>query len=50
MTTRRIMATSGGFLAGDRYSVATPGETVRRMLALTGKDRPVPHPRHDGQR
>jgi peptidase E len=40
MTTRRIMATSGGFLAGDRYSVATPGETVRRMLALTGKDRP----------
>jgi peptidase E len=40
MTTRRIMATSGGFTAGDRYSVARPGESVRRMLELTGKDRP----------
>ena len=40
MTTRRIMATSGGFVAGDRYTTPQPGESIRRMLALTGKDRP----------
>ena len=40
MTTRRIMATSGGFVPGDRYTAPRPGETIRRMLALTGKDRP----------
>jgi peptidase E len=40
MTTPKIMATSGGFLPGDRYTVATPGESMRRMLALTGKERP----------
>lgn len=41
MTTRRIMATSGGFVPGDRYTAPRPGETIRRMLALTGKDRPT---------
>lgn len=40
MTTRRIMSTSGGFVAGDRYTAPRPGESIRRMLALTGKDRP----------
>ena len=41
MTTRRIMATSGGFVPGDRYTAPLPGETMRRMLELTGKDRPT---------
>ncbi len=40
MTTRRILATSGGFVPGDRYTVAQPGGTMRRLLALTGKERP----------
>lgn len=40
MTGRRILATSGGFVPGDRYTVAQPGGTMRRMLELTGKDRP----------
>jgi hypothetical protein len=40
MTTRRILATSGGFIPGDRYTVAQPGGTMRRLLALTGKERP----------
>lgn len=35
------MATSGGFVPGDRYTAPRPGETIRRMLALTGKDRPT---------
>ncbi|MFL6287194.1 MAG: Type 1 glutamine amidotransferase-like domain-containing protein [Actinomycetes bacterium] len=41
MPTPRIMATSGGFVPGDRYTVAQPGRTLRRMLELTGKDRPT---------
>jgi peptidase E len=41
VTTRRIMATSGGFVPGDRYTAPRPGQTVRRMLELTGKDRPT---------
>src|SRR4051812_45422860 len=41
MPTPRIMATSGGFVPGDRYTVAQPGRTMRRMLELTGKDRPT---------
>jgi peptidase E len=40
MTTRRILATSGGFVPGDRYTVALPGRTLQRMLELTGKERP----------
>lgn len=40
MTTRRIMATSAGFVPTDRWGVAEPGETVKRMLQLTGKERP----------
>lgn len=40
MTTRRIMATSGGFISTDRWDVMKPGETFLRMLALTGKERP----------
>lgn len=42
MTTRRILATSGGFLLGSdgRYNARTPGRTVLRALALSGKDRP----------
>ena len=40
MTTRRILATSGGFVPGDRYTVALPGRDDARMLELTGKERP----------
>jgi len=40
MVTRRIMATSGGFLSTDRWDVMEPGETFLRMLALSGKERP----------
>jgi peptidase E len=35
------MATSGGFVPGDRYSSPVPGQTLRRLLELTGKDRPT---------
>jgi hypothetical protein len=35
------MATSGGFVPGDRYTSPKPGQTMRRMLELTGKDRPT---------
>jgi peptidase E len=34
------MATSGGFLPTDRWTSVVPGQTVLRMLALTGKTRP----------
>jgi peptidase E len=34
------MATSGGFRGTDRWGVIEPGETVKRMLHLTGKERP----------
>ena len=35
------MATSGGFVPGDRYSSPQPGPTIRRMLELTERDRPT---------
>lgn len=40
MTVRRIMGTSGGFVARDRWDVTKPGATVLRMLELTRKERP----------
>ncbi|MFM8999916.1 MAG: Type 1 glutamine amidotransferase-like domain-containing protein [Actinomycetota bacterium] len=40
MTTRRILASSGGFLAGDRQGTRRPGPILLRMLALTDKERP----------
>ncbi len=40
MTTRRIMATSGGFRRTARWNVVEPGRTVLELLRLTGKDRP----------
>ncbi|MBI1376905.1 MAG: peptidase E [Frankiales bacterium] len=40
MTTRRILATSGGFLPTERYEAAAPGRTVLEVLRLTGKQRP----------
>ena len=38
--TPRILATSGGFVPTDRWSVAAPGGLVKEALRLTGKDRP----------
>jgi peptidase E len=35
------MATSGGFIPGDRYSAPRPGPTIARMLELTGRERPT---------
>jgi peptidase E len=40
MTTRRILATSGGFLPTRTYGVAEPGHTILEALKLTGKVRP----------
>ena len=40
MTTRRILATSGGFPVTDRWNVRRVGPMVQRMLELTGKERP----------
>lgn len=40
MTTRRIIATSGGFLPADNYELLRPGNTVLEALRLTGKVRP----------
>lgn len=40
MTTRRIIATSGGFRIGANYDVLDVGNTVREALRLTGKTRP----------
>lgn len=41
MTTRRILATSGGFLpAPGRWNVRVPGATVLSALRLSGQDRP----------
>jgi peptidase E len=40
MTTPRILATSGGFRATDRWGVVEPGPTVAELLRLTGRDRP----------
>jgi peptidase E len=40
MTTRRILATSGGFTATDRWGVMRPGGLMLEALRLTGADRP----------
>ncbi len=40
MTVRRIMATSGGFVARDRWDLFKPAPTFLRMLELSKKDRP----------
>ena len=40
MTTRRIIATSGGFRMTANYEVLDVGNTVREALRLTGKTRP----------
>ncbi len=39
-TKRRILATSGGFLRTDRWSVLQPGGLLLEALRLTGKERP----------
>ena len=38
--TRRILATSGGFTATDRWGVLKPGGLMLEALRLTGADRP----------
>lgn len=38
--TRRILATSGGFLPTNRWGVMVPGRTILEGLRLTGKERP----------
>lgn len=38
--TRRILATSGGFLASDRWGVLKPGAMLLEALRLTGAERP----------
>ena len=40
MTTRRILATSGGFLGTDRYEQRKPAGLFLEALRLTGEDRP----------
>ena len=40
MTERHILATSGGFIATDRYGVITPAANMLKALALSHKDRP----------
>ena len=40
MKNRYIMATSVGFLPTDRWTAVVPGQTVLRMLDLTGKTKP----------
>jgi peptidase E len=40
MSTRRILATSGGFVATDRWGVMRPGGLMLEALRLTGADRP----------
>ncbi len=40
MSVRRIMATSGGFVATDLWDVMKPGKTLLRMLELADKERP----------
>ena len=45
MTTRRILATSGGFLATERYEQRVPAGLFLEALRLSGKARPrVQHP------
>jgi peptidase E len=38
--TKRILATSGGFIGTGLWGVLTPAPTMLRALELTGKDRP----------
>ena len=40
MTTRRILATSGGFMGTDRYEARKPAGLFLEALRLSGKDRP----------
>lgn len=40
MTTRRVLATSGGFLPTRRWQVMRPGGLVREALRLSGAERP----------
>ena len=40
MATRRIVATSGGFLPTDRWGVVSAGSIIRHALHLTGAERP----------
>jgi peptidase E len=40
MTTKRILATSGGFVKGPVQGTARIGGTIKEALRLTGKDRP----------
>ena len=40
MTIPRILASSGGFIATDRWAVMEPGGIMRELLRLTDKDRP----------
>lgn len=40
MTERYIIASSGGFVATDRWGVLKPGGIMHRALELTGKSRP----------
>lgn len=40
MTKQRILATSGGFLATDRWGVMKPGPMLLEALRRTGKSRP----------
>ncbi|MFY9331579.1 MAG: peptidase E [Candidatus Nanopelagicales bacterium] len=40
MTAQRILATSGGFLATDRWGVMKPGPMILEALRRTGKSRP----------
>ncbi|MEZ5115459.1 MAG: peptidase E [Candidatus Nanopelagicales bacterium] len=39
--TRRILATSGGFVPTDRWGVAAPGGLIREALRLSGSQRPT---------
>lgn len=40
MATKRILATSGGFLPSDRWGVMKPGSMILEALRLTGVERP----------
>ena len=40
MTRKLILATSGGFVATDRWGVMKPGPNMLRALELSGKARP----------
>lgn len=40
MTTRRILATSGGFLPVGRWGVVRPGGLMLEAMRLTGRERP----------